>query len=96
MARITSSTYLDTSRRATSRSGPVDRLAARLQVEPRTVHELAKRLDVALRLLDIASGPDVLAGTPASYEAMVVCGLDPLTGEPLIHGRSVWPGARES
>lgn len=77
MARITDDTYVSALR---ARSHSQHDLADRLRVEPRTIPELARRLDVSLSWLEIATGPDVLAGTPASWEACVICGIDPVTG----------------
>lgn len=76
MARITDDTYHRRQRRARHH----DHLADRLHVDPRAVRELAKRLEVDLKWLDVATGPDVANGTPASYEACLVMGLDPVTG----------------
>jgi hypothetical protein len=73
MARITADTYTA----ACSQPTPQAALAQRLRVQPRAVYELARRLDVTLKWLDIASGPDVLAGTPASWEACEALGIDP-------------------
>lgn len=82
MAKITDATYQRPPRR-TRPSRAVQRLSERLHVEPRTVRQLARDLDVSLYWLDVATGPDVIAGQPASWDACLVLGLDPRTGEPL-------------
>jgi hypothetical protein len=79
MARITEDTY----RGRTRAPSAVHRLAARLQVEPRTVRQLARNLDVSLYWLDVASGPDVVHGNPASWDSCIAYGIDPVTGEGL-------------
>jgi hypothetical protein len=33
------------------------------------------------KALEMANRPDIKSGTPSTWEAMVFCGLDPLTGE---------------
>jgi hypothetical protein len=53
--------------------GCTDRLAA--------LERLVGRLfDVDADLLTLLDRPDVLAGTPSTWEAMVAAGFDPLTG----------------
>ena len=78
MTRITTDTY----HRAPRPTSAVRRLSERLHVEPRTVRQLARRLDLDLQWLDIVTGPDVVRGTPASWEACIALGIDPITGEP--------------
>jgi hypothetical protein len=75
---ISDATYQRGRRRR--QESPEGAVAARLGVDPRTVRELAKRLERDLRWLDIATGPDVVNGTPASYEACLAMGLDPISG----------------
>lgn len=82
MTSITDATYSRSQRRSKP-TAAVQRLARRLDVEPRTVYQLARRLDVSLYWLDLASRPDVVGGTPSSWDACIAAGIDPLTGEPL-------------
>jgi len=78
---ITASSYADASRRPRRTPGGVARLAARLGIEPRTVRQLARQLELDLHWLDVASRSDVVTGQPADWDGCIVLGLDPITGE---------------